>query len=389
MSAQLIAKWVLSILVVLLPIKAATCAERQSDNVLIRVEVSNRLARPWDIAFLSSQQALVTEKEGGLQQVNLITGHKKLIQGLPDDLKTANKTGLGDNTGLFGIVLDPDFSNQRWIYLSYAATDPASSNTTTKIIRAKLSDGEIRDIQTLLVAYPFSNDRYHYGGGLVFGAQGKLFITIGERLFNEIDEPELPIAQDFMDRRGKIYRINSDGSIPEDNPVFEQPSVPGLFALGIRAAQGLALHPKTNAIWFSEHGTRQGDEINLLEPGANYGWPVKTSGGYRYTDYKPPLLKDRQFTTPKWTWPHTVAPTGLWFYFADEFPLWRGNLLVAGLSQGSFWRFTLSDETIIAAEELFINERIRLRNVKQAPDGKLYVLTDEANGRLLRITQAD
>lgn len=354
-----------------------------------RITVTDRLVRPWDMDFLSEEQAIVSEKEGGLQIVNLLTGEKQSVNGLPADLDFRNKVGIGDNTGIFGVKLDPNFVRNRWVYLSYAAKKPNGKGTTTKVVRAKLRENTLGSLQTLFVATPFSEDRFHYGGGLVFGNDGKLYFTVGERLFTEADQPALPIAQNYRDRRGKIYRLNPDGSVPNDNPEFKAPSTPGVYALGIRAAQGLTLHPSTGEIWFSEHGTQQGDELNRLIAGANYGWPVITSGRYRATDYQPPKLADRQFTSPVWFWPHTVAPTGLTFYTGDEFPEWKGSLLIAGLSKGSLWRFEIREGEIHAVEELFIDERIRLRNIKQAPDGKLYMLTDEANGRILRLTKLD
>lgn len=280
---------------------------------LDRVEVAERLLRPWDMAFLSESHVLVTEKKGGLQKVNLLDGSRVSILRLPDELDNRNKRGIGDNSGLFGVKLDPAFDKNALIYLSYAAKNPKGKGSTTKVIRAKLEQNRLTEHKTLLVAEPYSEDRYHYGGGLVFGADGKLYITVGERLFTEQDQPQMPIAQNLMDRRGKIYRLNSDGSIPTDNPVFAEQTVPGVYALGIRAAQGLTLHPKSGKIWFSEHGTRQGDELNVLHAGANYGWPVKTTGNYRYLEYAPPALEERQFHAPDWFWEHTVAPTGLAF----------------------------------------------------------------------------
>jgi len=211
---------------------------------------------------------------------------------------------------------------------------------------------------------------------MVFGADGKLYITIGERLFSEENQPDIPIAQNLTDRRGKIYRLNPDGTIPEDNPDFGPEAVQGLYAVGIRAAQGLALHPVTKEIWFSEHGTRQGDEINRLIKGANYGWPVKTTGKYRYEGYTPPAMEGTDFTDPEWYWLQTVAPTGLTFYQGEEFPGWKNDLIVPGLSRGSLWRLNFEGTKITSVEELFIGDHVRTRKVAQSPDGKLYMLTD-------------
>ena len=222
---------------------------------------------------------------------------------------------------------------------------------------------------------------------MTFGGDGKLYFTIGERLFNEKSEPSFPIAQNVQDKRGKIYRINPDGTIPKDNPNFGAAAIPGLYAVGIRAAQGITYNATTKKIWFSEHGTHQGDEINILTSGANYGWPLKTTGKYRYSEYQPPVVNDT-LTDPVWSWLQTVAPTGLVFYTGDEFPSWKNNLLVGGLSRGSLWRMVLDGDVVKSAEELFVDDRKRLRKVVQSPGGKLYLLTDEMNGMLIRIKNA-
>ncbi len=349
----------------------------------VKEVIIDQLKRPWSMAFLSEDDVLINEKEGDLIKVNLLTKERIRINGFPADM--ADSIAFyhpGDNTGKFEVLLDPDFNRNKFIYISYAAK--SDKGKTTKIIRAVLENNTLSKIQTLFVATPYSYERVHYGGGMMFGPDGKLYFTIGERLFNEKDEPSFPFAQNVQDKRGKVYRINPDGTIPKDNPDFGPGAVPGLFALGIRAAQGITYNAVTKKIWFSEHGTHQGDEINILSPHANYGWPVKTTGKYRYSEYKPPVVNDT-LTDPVWSWMHTVAPTGLLFYTGDEFPSWKNNLLVGGLSRGSLWRMTVEGDTIKSAEELFVDDRKRLRKVIQSPGGKLYLLTDEMNGMLVRI----
>lgn len=347
--------------------------------------VLDSLNHPWSIAFLSEDEALVSEKDGDLLRVNLSSKQKHIIQGFPKDLTDSIRAiHTGDNSGIFEVLLHPNFKRNSWVYVAYTAKIP-KLGTTTKVIRAQLKNDSLFQHKTILEARPYTREYYHYGGGMTFGADGKLYITVGERLFWERDEPPLPIAQDVTDKRGKIYRFDDDGSIPADNPDFGPDAVPGLYALGIRAAQGIAVQPNSNTLWFSEHGTIQGDEINILKGGANYGWPNVTSGKLRSNDYTPPELEGVLFTPPVWFWPHTVAPTGLTFYTGEEFPHWKNSLFVPGLSRGSLWRFHIEGETIKSAEELFIDDRVRIRKVRQSPDGKLYILTDEDNGKIIQI----
>ncbi|MFK8016557.1 MAG: PQQ-dependent sugar dehydrogenase [Gammaproteobacteria bacterium] len=339
----------------------------------------DNLKSPWSIAFISDLDALITEKGGNLLRVNLADGSRVIVDGFPDDLanESAGEKFVGGNNGLFDVILDPDYAINRRVYVAYSASQ--GSAFTTKVIRATLDGARLDDVETLFVATPYTdNERYHYGGGMVFGPDKKLYITIGERLFTEADQPAIPIAQNLADKRGKIYRLNPDGSIPSDNPDFGSEAVPGIYAVGIRAAQGLTVQPTSGDIWFSEHGTRQGDEINRLTAGANYGWPIHTTGGYRYADYDPPAMAQRVFTDPVWYWRQTVAPTGLTFYSGDEFPQWDGDLLVPGLSIGSLWRVNFENNEIVGLESLFVNDRARTRKVKQSPNGALYILTDKA-----------
>lgn len=347
-----------------------------ASNEPFRTVVLDDLKSPWGMAFIDAKTVLITEKEGGLVVANPASGSRTHIQGLPDDLFDEIRREVAfDNSGLFDVAIDPDFAREPWVYLAYSARQ--GEGLTTKVVRGRLENDRFTAIETLLVAEPYTEGEYfHFGGGLAFGTDGKLYITIGERLYNERDNPPVPIAQDVTDRRGKIYRLNRDGSIPQDNPDFGDEAVPGLFALGIRAAQGIVVHPETGELWFSEHGSQQGDEINRLVAGANYGWPIVTDGGYRNEDFTPPEAGDAVFSPPIWSWPQTVAPTGLTFYTGSEFPEWRGDLLVTGLSRGSFWRLNFEAGEIVSVEELFVRDRVRARDVAVAPDGALYMLTD-------------
>ena len=367
--------------------------------------VISGLNRPWSMAFLSETSVLVAEKDGTILRVDLLSKEKTPLQGLPTDVGRAIKIDTAQhawgvfppqahgqtrtfNTGWFQILLDPDFDQNNYIYISYAAENE-KRESTTKVIRGKLNGTRVTDIKTLLLAAPYSHGLFHYGGGMIFGPDKKLYITVGERNLYEHLNPDLPLAQDLQDLRGKIFRLNRDGSAPKDNPDFGSEAPKGLYAWGIRAAQGFTLHPQTKDIWFSEHGTFQGDELNILKPGANYGWPYQTTGGYRSEHYAP-MVPDRLiFEDPVFYWDKTVAPTGLSFYTGTEFPLWKGDLLVPGLSKGSLWRMQIEDNKVTAAEELFINDRVRLRKVVQSPRGQLYLLTDEEDGRIIKLVNGD
>lgn len=363
--------------------------------------IIENLDRPWSIAFLSETEALIAEKDGALLKVDLVTGDRKEIAGLPSDVARAIKIDTSKhewgvfppsadgetqsyNAGWFQVLLDPDFTDNSYLYLSYAAENKERASTT-KVIRGKLSGNKLTNVETLFVAEPYSHGLFHFGGGMIFGSDGKLYITIGERNFFEHLNPELPLSQDLTDKRGKIIRINPDGSIPEDNPDFGRESIPGLYATGIRASQGFAVDQTTGKIWFSEHGTIQGDELNILTAGANYGWPHKTTGRYRSKDYNPPVRPGTIFTDPVYSWDQTVAPTGLTFYNGSQFQQWKGNLIVPGLSKGSLWRVIIENDEVVGSEELFIDDRVRLRKAIVSPRGELYVLTDEENGKLIKI----
>lgn len=358
------------------------------------------LNRPWSMAFISEMDVLISEKDGNLLRADLNSGERKVIKGLPKDVARAitidtTKVDKGVfppqlhgqtrslNAGWFQVLLDPDFEENSFVYLSYAAENKRKESTT-KVIRGMLKENELTKVETLFEA-PYSHGLFHYGGGMIFGADKKLYITIGERNYEEYLNPDLPFSQDISDKRGKVIRINPDGSIPEDNPNFGSTAIKGLYALGIRASQGFTTHPETGDIWFSEHGTTQGDELNVLRAGVNYGWPYKTSGKYRSKNYNPVIPEGLNFEDPIYFWNKTIAPTGLAFYNGREFPQWKGDLLVPGLSKGSLWRMTIKNDRVESAEELFINDRVRLRKVAVSPRGQLYLLTDEENGQLIKL----
>ncbi|MGD1961655.1 MAG: PQQ-dependent sugar dehydrogenase [Fulvivirga sp.] len=362
-------------------------SQRLNENIAtrpIKEAVLDSLRHPWSVSFLNENEVLISEKDGNLIKANLRNKSKIPIKGFPTDLVDSIRAkDFRDNSGIFEVLQHPNFSDNKLIYISYATEN--SNGTTTKIIRAKLETDSLINVETIFLADPYRFDLFHYGGGMVFGKDGKLYFTIGERYYSENEQPNLPVAQNLNDKRGKIHRVNDDGSIPKDNPDLGTENISSIYAIGIRAAQGITLNEQTGEIWFSEHGSVQGDELNLLHKGANYGWPIKTTGKYRNADYTPLKLEDLEFTEPTYYWLHTVAPTGLCIYRGHEFPLWQGDIILPGLSRGSLWRIKLDGTTPISIEELFVDDRVRSRKVAQSPNGKLYMLTDEPNGKLIRI----
>lgn len=394
-------KFITTFLVVLV-LGLPSCVQNVQENQVpspYKELVLENLAHPWSIAFINADEAFISEKDGDLLHVNLTNQSRTQIKGFPEDLFTPQfiqvdkypprtypnsldgKT-ISGNGGMLDIVLHPDFDKNSQVFISYVSE--IEETYALKVIRAKIVDHTLTDIKTILNPGPYVPGLWHFGGGLCISEQ-QLYITVGERLFFEDLKQGLPIAQDVEDARGAIYRLNLDGSVPSDNPDFGENAIPGMYAFGIRAAQGITPRPETKDIWFSEHGTNQGDELNLLQAGANYGWPNITTGTWRSKDYVPDTLDNPVYTDPRHYWKQTVAPTGLVFYTGNEFPLWRGNLIVPGLSRGSLWRMVLDGNTIVSAEELFLNDHVRSRKVMQSPDGHLYLLTDEDNGKLIRI----
>lgn len=351
------------------------------------VTVASGLRHPWSLAFLPTGDFLVTEKDGGLVRVTR-DGTRIPVAGLPADLDNVRQTP-GDNSGMFDVALHPDFSHNRRLYFTYTAK--GDGGTTTRLAAARLVGDRLENVTTLFDATPYTAERYHYGGGLLISRDRHIYMTVGERHFHERDNPPLPVAQDPSSRHGKVYRFTLEGKPARGNPDFGRDGVPGLYAIGIRASQGLAQDPESGRIWLSEHGPTSGDEINLLVPGANYGWPAQTAGRFRDAEYRPArALPDAVYTAPVWSWTdRTVAPTGLTVYTGSAFPEWRGDLIITGLAGGNLMRADIQRGQVVGIDYLMTDAPVRLRNVKQAPDGTLYLLTDEREGRILRLARAD
>jgi aldose sugar dehydrogenase len=340
----------------------------------VRIEtVAGGLSHPWAVAFLPDGSMLVTEREGRLRRVGRDGQLSPPLAGVP----AVFARGQG---GLLDVALEPAFADSRMVYLSYA--EPGEGGAGTAIARGQLNAAQtaLENVQVIFRQQPKVSGGQHFGSRLVFARDGTLFVTMGERF-------KFEPAQDLSSHLGKIVRINRDGSVPRDNPfVSRSDARPEIWSYGHRNSQGAAINPRTGVLWEIEHGPRGGDELNIPEAAKNYGWPL-VSWGVHYSGQaipKPPTRPDLAQSIYQWT--PVISPSGMAFYTADAFPAWRGNLLLGGLSSEAVTRLTLDGDRVTAEERIPIG--VRVRDVRQGPDGAVYVLTDESDGALLRLTPA-
>jgi glucose/arabinose dehydrogenase len=337
------------------------------------VTVVSGLEHPWGMAFLPDERILVTERAGRLRIVRDGQLDPEPIAGVPP----VYASGQG---GLLDVALDPEFASNRLIYLSYAAE--GDDGNSTRVARAALGDGRLEDLEVIFTAQPLARASKHFGSRLAFDPAGYLFITVGERGQGER-------AQDLGDHNGTVIRLHPDGSVPADNPFVSAAGArPEIFSYGHRNAQGLAIHPETGVPWLHEHGARGGDEVNVVRPGVNYGWPVITYG----IDYTGAPIGEgthkEGMAQPIYYWVPSIAPSGMAFYDGDAFPEWRGDLFVGALRSRLLARLELDGEQVVAEERLLEGAIGRIRDVEVGPDGYLYLLTDEPDGALYRLEPA-
>ena len=332
--------------------------------------VSEGLLFPWGMAFMPDGNVLVTEKVGQLRIIAPDGRMSAPIKGVPPVY--AHQQG-----GLLDVVLDPNFTENRTIYLSYA--EPEGTKASTAVAKAELKGDSLENVRVIFRQLPKTEGGVHFGSRLAFARDGNLFITLGDR-GNYLEQ-----AQQLDNYFGKIIRIRPDGTVPADNPFVNDPKAkPEIWSYGHRSVQGAAIHPKTGALWIHEHGPKGGDEINIPQPGKNYGWP-KASYGVHY-DLTP--IKDEHaeqgFEEPIHHWTPSIAPSGMVFYDGKLFPGWRGSLFVGALAGRQVVRLSIDDNSVRGEEKMFMNT-LRFRDVEQGPDGALYLLTDEENGKLLKL----
>jgi len=349
----------------------------------IRVEtVAAGLNHPWGLAFLPDGNFLVTERPGFLRIVTPEGRVNDAIYGVPDVVAQ----GQG---GLLDVALDPDFAENRLIYLSYAEKGEGRKNGAA-VARGRLTESmspQLQDVAVIFRQQPKEDSTLHFGSRLVFDREGHLFIALGERSKANLRTQ----AQDLDSHLGKVVRIFPDGSVPEDNPfVNEGGALPEIWSYGHRNQQGAALHPETGILWTNEHGPRGGDELNIPQAGKNYGWPVVSHGvNYNLTPVGSGEKSAPGMEDPIYQWTPSIGVSGMAFYTGDAIPEWAGNLFVGGLARPGLYRLTLDGDRVTGEEVLLADLGQRIRDVREGPDGALYLLTDAPNGELIRITKVE
>ena len=351
----------------------------RTERALAHTVVASGLDHPWGLALLPDGRWLVTERPGRLRIVAADGARGAPIAGLP----AVDARGQG---GLLDVAVSPTFADDRLIYWSYS--EPRQGGNATSVARGRLADdgSRVEAVQVIFRAQPTYDGDKHFGSRLAFAPDGKLFVTLGERS----DRPMRPQAQDLASDMGKVIRINADGSIPADNPFVGRPGARGeIWSLGHRNVQGAAIQPGTGALWTVEHGTRGGDEINLDRAGVNYGWPVVAYGvEYAGGPINEGVTAREGFEQPVYYWDPVIAPGGAAFYDGAMFPEWRGDLLVAGLKEKHIARLVIDNDRVVGEERLLTDLGARIRQVAVGPDGAVWAITDETDGKLVRLAPA-
>ena len=346
----------------------------RTDTAMAHSVVASGLEHPWGLALLPDGRWLVTERPGRLRIITAQGAVGEPVAGLP----AVDARGQG---GLLDVVVGPTFARDQMIYWSYA--EPREGGNATAVARGRLSDdgSRVENVQVLFHALPTYDGDKHFGSSLAFDGAGHLFITLGERS----DSPMRPQAQDLGSHMGKTIRINADGSVPADNPfVGRAGALPEIWSLGHRNVQGVAI--AGDEVWTIEHGTRGGDELNFDRAGLNYGWPDVAYGiEYRGAPINAGITAREGTTQPVYYWDPVIAPGGMTFYEGAMFPGWRGNLLVASLKEKHIARLVLENGEVVGEQRLLTDLGERIRDVAVGPDGAVWAITDEQNGKLVRL----
>jgi aldose sugar dehydrogenase len=353
--------------------------ENKSNVAFDVVTVAEKLENPWALAFLPGGKMLVTERPGRLRVVSSDGKISEPVAGLP----AVDARGQG---GLLDVALDPAFAKNGLIYWSYAEPRDGGINNTA-VARGKFVDDatapRVENVEVIYQQAPSLNSRLHFGSRLIFGRDGTLFVTQGDR---SITEGRMQ-SQTMDSLLGKIVRINADGTIPKDNPFVGKDGVrPEIWSIGHRNIQSATLHPATGALWEVEHGTRGGDELNLVQKGKDYGWPTIAYGiEYRGGQITGGITEQEGMEQPRYYWDPVIGPSGMVFYTGSLFPAWKGNLFIGGHQTRDLVRLVMEGDRVTGEERLLTDLKERLRDVRQGPDDALYVVTDSASGRVLKL----
>ncbi|MEO4047384.1 PQQ-dependent sugar dehydrogenase [Pseudomonas sp. CAU 1711] len=352
-------------------------AERSELGELQLTELVGGLEHPWALAFLpAGQGSLISERPGRLRWLDGQGRLSPAIAGVP----AVYARGQG---GLLDVALSPSFATDRLVYLSYAEADAQGDKAGTAVGRGRLTEGmsALQDWRVIFRQQPKLSDGIHFGSRLAFDRQGRLFVTLGEN-------NQRSTAQELDKLQGKLVRLDADGGVPADNPFVDTPGARAeIWSYGHRNPQGLALNPWTGRIWLHEHGPRGGDEINIPEPGRNYGWPLATHG-VNYSFLPIPEAKGERVPgtePPHHVWAKSPAISGMAFYDGKRFPAWRHSLFIGALADQALLRLRLDGDRVVHEERLLEERGWRIRDVRQGPDGYLYLLTDSADGKLIRL----
>ena len=339
------------------------------------VKIVTGLEHPWGFTFLPDNRILVTERPGRLRIVENGRLNPEPVAGLPD-------IAVRGQGGLLDVTLHPNFKTNQLVYFSFAGA--GAEGIGTEVARGKLVGNRLEEVEVIFRMVPKSNSDHHFGSRLVFDREGYLYITLGDR-------GEKQRAQRPDDHAGSVIRLHDDGRVPADNPFLgRQGWRAEKYTLGHRNMQGATLNPETGELWTHEHGPQGGDEINIIRPGRNYGWPVITYGvNYFFGTQIGEGTHKPGMEQPLYYWDPSIAPSGMTFYTGDKFPLWRNNLLVGALKDQMLVRLRLNDEKVVNEERMLENQLGRIRDVKQGPDGYIYLITDEDDGMLVRIEPVD
>jgi len=339
--------------------------------------VAGGLDHPWGLAFLPDGRMLVTEREGRLRRIDAKGAVSPAIDGVP-------KVVAQGQGGLLDVALHPQFATNRFVYLSYSEPREGGTNGTA-VARGTLNAAgtSLEGVTVIFRQLPGYAGSAHFGSRLAFAPDGTLFVTLGDR-FNLRDK-----AQDLSTHLGKVVRINADGSVPKDNPfVGDAEARAELWSYGHRNPQSAAINPRSKELWTIEHGARGGDEVNIPRRGKNYGWPVITYG-VDYSGAKIGVGTAKEgMEQPIFYWDPSIAPSGMAFYTGDRFPAWRDSLFVGALRGQMLVRLTVDGDRVTGEERMLTKLNERIRDVRQGPDGLLYLLTDSPNGRVLRVAPA-